>query len=154
MKYFTLAVISSMSGIQEATEHLSHGRYTLIYTPLEKLMRLFKVVNILLNSGALTIHASFLVGGVLILSCIILVGLFALQHSGTHRVGFLFAPIVTIWLISIFLIGLYNTIFWNPKIVSALSPYYIIKFFKETGKDGWVSLGGVLLSIAGMIHVY
>lgn len=33
--------------------------------------------------------------------------------------------------------------------MSALSPYYIIKFFKETGKDGWVSLGGVLLSIAG-----
>ncbi|KAG5570537.1 hypothetical protein H5410_060303 [Solanum commersonii] len=107
-----MSVISSMSGIQAATEHLSHG-------------------------------------GVLILSCIVLVGLFALQHSGTHRVGFLFAPIVTIWLISIFLIGLYNTIFWNPKIVSALSPYYIIKFFKETGKDGWVSLGGVLLSIAG-----
>lgn len=107
-----MSVMSSMSGIQAATEHLSHG-------------------------------------GVLILSCIILVGLFALQHSGTHRVGFLFAPIVTIWLISIFLIGLYNTIFWNPKIVSALSPYYIIKFFKETGKDGWVSLGGVLLSIAG-----
>ncbi|PHT54638.1 hypothetical protein CQW23_03124 [Capsicum baccatum] len=107
------------------------------------------IQNILLQSETLTIRASFLVGGVLILSCIILVGLFALQHSGTHRVGFLFAPIVTIWLISIFLIGLYNTIFWNPKIVSALSPYYIIKFFKETGKDGWVSLGGVLLSIAG-----
>lgn len=89
----------------------------------------------------------------LLLSCIILVGLFALQHSGTHRVGFLFAPIVTIWLISIFVIGLYNTIFWNPKIVSALSPYYIIKFFKETGKDGWISLGGVLLSIAGTVHI-
>nr|XP_016473348.1 PREDICTED: potassium transporter 4-like [Nicotiana tabacum] len=88
-------------------------------------------------------------GGVLLLSCIILVGLFALQHSGTHRVGFLFAPIVTSWLIAIFVIGLYNTIFWNPKIVFALSPYYVIKFFKETGKDAWISLGGVLLSIAG-----
>ncbi|CAH9075552.1 unnamed protein product [Cuscuta epithymum] len=88
-------------------------------------------------------------GAVLLITCIILVGLFALQHVGTHRVAFLFAPIVSIWLISIFSLGLYNTIVWNPKIVSALSPYYIIKFFRHTGKDGWISLGGVLLSVTG-----
>ncbi|RZC60401.1 hypothetical protein C5167_022161 [Papaver somniferum] len=86
---------------------------------------------------------------VILLACIILVGLFALQHCGTHKVAFLFAPIVVIWLISIFGIGLYNTIYWNPKIVFALSPHYIIKFFRETGKDGWIALGGILLSITG-----
>ncbi|KAI3929487.1 hypothetical protein MKX01_025655 [Papaver californicum] len=86
---------------------------------------------------------------VILLACVILVGLFALQHCGTHRVAFLFAPIVVIWLISIFAIGLYNTIYWNPKIVFALSPHYIIKFFRETGKDGWIALGGILLSITG-----
>ncbi|XP_021822984.1 potassium transporter 4 [Prunus avium] len=88
-------------------------------------------------------------GELLLLACVILVGLFALQHCGTHRVAFLFAPIVIIWLISIFAIGLYNTIHWNPAIVRALSPYYIVKFFRETGKDGWISLGGILLSITG-----
>ncbi|KAK4349356.1 hypothetical protein RND71_032111 [Anisodus tanguticus] len=91
-------------------------------------------------------------GEVLMLSCLILVGLFALQHAGTHRVGFLFAPIVIVWLISIFGIGLYNIIFWNPKIVYALSPYYIIKFFRETRKHGWISLGGVLLSVAESVY--
>ncbi|XP_059643614.1 potassium transporter 4 [Cornus florida] len=88
-------------------------------------------------------------GEVLLLTCVILVGLFALQHCGTHKVAFMFAPIVIIWLISIFATGLYNIIHWNPKIVRAISPYYIIKFFSETGKDGWISLGGVLLSITG-----
>ncbi|OWM67556.1 potassium transporter 4 [Punica granatum] len=88
-------------------------------------------------------------GECLLISCVIIVGLFALQHCGTHRVAFVFAPIVIIWLFSIFSIGLYNTIHWNPKIVRALSPYYVVKFFKETGKDGWISLGGVLLSITG-----
>ncbi|BBH09572.1 K+ uptake transporter 3 [Prunus dulcis] len=88
-------------------------------------------------------------GELLLLACVILVGLFALQHCGTHRVAFLFAPIVIIWLISIFAIGLYNTIHWNPAIVRALSPHYIVKFFRETGKDGWISLGGILLSITG-----
>ncbi|CAA2992651.1 potassium transporter 4-like [Olea europaea subsp. europaea] len=88
-------------------------------------------------------------GEVLLLACVILIGLFALQHFGTHKVAFLFAPVVILWLISIFAIGLYNTIHWNPKIVFGLSPHYIIKFFSETGKDGWISLGGVLLSITG-----
>ncbi|XP_019161785.1 PREDICTED: potassium transporter 4-like [Ipomoea nil] len=88
-------------------------------------------------------------GEVLLITCIILVGLFALQHFGTHRVAFLFAPIIIIWLVSMFALGLYNTIFWNPEIVSALSPHYIIKFFRVTGRDGWISLGGVLLSVAG-----
>ncbi|XP_047310352.1 potassium transporter 4 [Impatiens glandulifera] len=86
---------------------------------------------------------------VLLIVCVILVGLFTLQHYGTHRVAFLFAPIIIIWLFSIAAIGLYNTIHWNPSILRALSPYYIIKFFKETGKDGWISLGGVLLCITG-----
>ncbi|XP_050270590.1 potassium transporter 4 [Quercus robur] len=88
-------------------------------------------------------------GELLLIACVILVGLFALQHFGTHRVAFMFAPVVIIWLVSIFSIGLYNTISWNPKVVRALSPYYIIKFFRETGKDGWISLGGILLSITG-----
>lgn len=89
-------------------------------------------------------------GELLLIACVILVGLFALQHCGTHRVAFMFAPIVIIWLFSIFSIGLYNTIHWNPDIVRAISPYYIINFFKETGKDGWISLGGVLLAITGI----
>lgn len=90
-----------------------------------------------------------LVGEVLLLVCVILVGLFALQHCGTNKVAFLFAPVVLLWLISILAVGLFNVIYWNPKVVTALSPHYIIKFFRETGKDGWISLGGVLLAITG-----
>lgn len=88
-------------------------------------------------------------GELLFLACVILVGLFALQHCGTHRVAFMFAPIVIIWLISILFIGLYNIIHWNPKIIHAISPLYIIKFFRVTGQDGWISLAGVLLSVTG-----
>ncbi|XP_042492130.1 potassium transporter 4-like [Macadamia integrifolia] len=86
---------------------------------------------------------------VLFLACVILVCLFALQHYGTHKVAFLFAPIVIIWLVSIFIIGLYNTLYWNPMVFAALSPTYIVKFFRQTGKEGWISLGGILLSITG-----
>jgi len=57
----------------------------------------------------------------------------------------MFAPIVVLWLLSIGIIGLYNIIRWNPRICLALSPHYIVKYFKTTGKDGWIALGGVLL---------
>ncbi|GMI87788.1 K+ uptake permease 6 [Hibiscus trionum] len=82
-------------------------------------------------------------------ACIILIGLFALQHYGTHRVGFLFAPVVLLWLLCISAIGLYNIIHWNPHVYRALSPYYMYKFFRKTQRGGWMSLGGILLCITG-----
>ncbi|OMO65933.1 potassium transporter [Corchorus olitorius] len=84
------------------------------------------------------------------ISCVILVGLFTLQHYGTRRVGFLFAPILLAWLFCISAIGIYNIIHWNPRVLSALSPYYVYNFFKKTGKDGWSSLGGIFLCITGL----
>eukprot|EP01018_Ginkgo_biloba_P013751 Gb_08428 [translate_table: standard] len=91
------------------------------------------------------LHENYVVA----IACVILVGLFALQHYGTRRVGFLFAPIVITWLICISGIGIYNIIHWNPKVFRAVSPYYMYNFFRKTGVDGWVSLGGIILCITG-----
>jgi K+ transporter len=83
-------------------------------------------------------------------ACCILAGLFALQHVGTRRVAFLFAPIVLAWLFCISSIGIYNIVQYNPRgIWSALSPAYMYKFLKTAGKDGWISLGGVVLCVTG-----
>uniref|UniRef100_A0A5B6YFQ7 Potassium transporter n=1 Tax=Davidia involucrata TaxID=16924 RepID=A0A5B6YFQ7_DAVIN len=82
-------------------------------------------------------------------ACVILVFLFALQHYGTHRVGFLFAPVVITWLLCISAIGVYNIFHWNPHVYQALSPYYMYKFLKKTQRGGWMSLGGILLCITG-----
>ncbi|KAK7373259.1 hypothetical protein VNO80_06659 [Phaseolus coccineus] len=82
-------------------------------------------------------------------ACVILIFLFALQHYGTHRVGFLFAPVVLTWLLCISCIGMYNILHWNPHVYEALSPYYMFKFLKKTQRGGWMSLGGILLCITG-----
>ncbi|WRX19355.1 Potassium transporter - like 10 [Theobroma cacao] len=92
-------------------------------------------------------------GVVVVIACILLVGLFVLQHRGTYRVAFMFAPILILWSLCIAAIGLYNIIKWNPRIYEALSPYYIYKFFRDTGRDGWISLGGVLLCITGKSEI-
>ncbi|KAL8528242.1 hypothetical protein ACS0TY_005883 [Phlomoides rotata] len=82
-------------------------------------------------------------------ACTILVFLFYLQHYGTHRIGFLFGPIVITWLFCISAIGVYNIFHWNPHVYQALSPYYMYKFLKKTKRRGWMSLGGILLCITG-----
>ncbi|CAI9107005.1 OLC1v1006269C1 [Oldenlandia corymbosa var. corymbosa] len=95
---------------------------------------------------ATNLHENYVV----VISCIILVILFSIQHHGTNRVAFLFAPIVASWLLCISGIGIYNIMKWNPQIYRALSPYYMLKFLKQRGWEGWVSLGGVVLSITGV----
>lgn len=87
---------------------------------------------------------------IIFIACMILIGLFSLQHYGTHKVGFLFAPILIAWLCCISGLGIYNIFKWNPSVCRAMSPYYIYNFFKETGKDGWSSLGGIILCITGL----
>ncbi|KAF3431300.1 hypothetical protein FNV43_RR26031 [Rhamnella rubrinervis] len=82
-------------------------------------------------------------------ACIILICLFALQHYGTHRVGFLFAPVVMTWLLCISVIGVYNIFRWDHHVYRALSPYYMYVFLKKTQRQGWKSLGGILLCITG-----
>ncbi|KAG0556711.1 hypothetical protein M758_11G071500 [Ceratodon purpureus] len=89
-----------------------------------------------------------------IVSCIILVLLFGLQQMGTHRVSFLFAPIILAWLVCSAAIGVYNVIVWNPSILKAINPYYMYYFFNQDGREGWISLGGVLLCITGAEAMY
>ncbi|CAL5189684.1 unnamed protein product [Lathyrus oleraceus] len=91
---------------------------------------------------------------VAIVSCIILVGLFSIQHHGTHRVAFLFAPVVAAWLLCISGVGIYNIFRWNRQVYRALSPVYMYRFLKTNGMEGWLSLSGVVLSITGVETMY
>uniref|UniRef100_A0ACD5WGP0 Uncharacterized protein n=1 Tax=Avena sativa TaxID=4498 RepID=A0ACD5WGP0_AVESA len=107
-------------------------------------------MSVLSSFAGLQVHCHALTNGeVVILSCIVLVGLFTLQHWGTQRVAFLFAPVVIIWLLCLGALGIYNIVVWNPRVFYALSPTYLVRFFMRTGKEGWIALGGVLLSMTG-----
>ncbi|XP_078435395.1 potassium transporter 1 isoform X2 [Wolffia australiana] len=86
------------------------------------------------------------------ISCMILVGLFSLQHFGTHRVAFVFAPIVAVWSLAICSIGVYNIARWNPGVFRAISPSYLVRFLRATGAQGWASLAGVVLCITALGH--
>ncbi|KAL0737998.1 hypothetical protein Bca4012_014208 [Brassica carinata] len=87
-------------------------------------------------------------------SVVILIGLFSMQHYGTDKVGWLFAPIVLIWFLFIGATGIYNICKHDTRVLKAFSPTYIYLYFKRRGQDGWISLGGILLSITGTEALY
>lgn len=91
---------------------------------------------------------------IVVVAVFILIGLFCLQHHGPDKVGWLFAPIVLLWFILIGGIGIYNILKHDKTVLRAFSPLHIYWYFKRRGKDGWTSLGGIMLSITGDSSLY
>ncbi|ONK78290.1 uncharacterized protein A4U43_C02F16730 [Asparagus officinalis] len=88
-------------------------------------------------------------GEIAIISIIILIMLFSVQRFGIDKVGYVFAPVILLWFSLIGGIGLYNLFKHDVTVLRAFNPMYIIDYFKRNGKEGWISLGGVVLCITG-----
>ncbi|KAG8657497.1 hypothetical protein MANES_03G073300v8 [Manihot esculenta] len=86
---------------------------------------------------------------VVFVAVVILVGLFCMQHHGIDRVGWLFAPVVFLWFLLIGGIGIFNIWKYDKGVLKAFSPVYICRYFRSGGRDNWLSLGGIMLSITG-----
>ncbi|KAL7610953.1 potassium transporter 10 isoform X1 [Lactuca sativa] len=107
-------------------------------------------ISVLSASGGIKIdHPRMSNDVVVLVSVIILLFLFSLQHYGPDKVGWLFAPIVLLWFLLIGGIGIFNICKYDKGILRAFSPVYIFHYFKRRGKNGWISLGGIMLSITG-----
>lgn len=107
-------------------------------------------ISVLSASGGIKVdHPKMSNDVVVLVAVVILVGLFSLQHYGTDRVGWLFAPIVLLWFLMIGGIGVFNIWKYDSSVLKAFSPVYLYRYLKGGGKDGWTSLGGIMLSITG-----
>ncbi|CAL9053497.1 probable potassium transporter 11 [Musa acuminata AAA Group] len=85
---------------------------------------------------------------IIIVAVIILIGLFSMQHYGTDRVGWLFAPIVLLWFVMIGVIGAMNIWKYDHSVLRAFSPVCVYWYLRR-GHNIWTSLGGIILSITG-----
>ncbi|MBA0872324.1 hypothetical protein Goshw_011435 [Gossypium schwendimanii] len=83
---------------------------------------------------------------------LILFTLFYAQQFGTDKVGFSFALILTFWFLLLIGIGFYNLHAYGFGVLRAVNPYYIVHYFRRRGKEGWISLGGVVLSTTGPMY--
>ncbi len=93
--------------------------------------------------------APYIVG----LSALVLVGLFALQSQGSERIGKLFGPIMTVWFLTIGLLGL-GGILGHPGVLVALDPRYGFSYLFGHGFTGFLVLGAVFLCATGAEALY
>ncbi|XP_075091234.1 potassium transporter 11 isoform X2 [Nicotiana tabacum] len=107
-------------------------------------------ISVLSASGGIKVdHPKMSNDVVVVVAVIILVGLFSLQHYGTDRVGWLFAPIVLLWFLLVGGIGIFNIWKYDSSVLRAFSPVCIYRYFRRRKKEAWTSLGGIMLSITG-----
>src|SRR5258708_5423570 len=90
---------------------------------------------------------------VLSLSVAVLVGVFALQPLGTAQIGRLFGPVMTIWFVTIGVLGLFG-ILRHPGVLAALDPRYGVAYLFGHGLTGFLVLGGVFLCATGAEALY
>ncbi|KAG0533187.1 hypothetical protein BDA96_04G171100 [Sorghum bicolor] len=71
------------------------------------------------------------------------------KRFGTDKVGYSFAPIISVWFVLIAGTGMYNLAAHDATVLRAFNPMYIVDYFRRNGKEAWVSLGGAVLCITG-----
>ncbi|MSR75797.1 MAG: potassium transporter Kup [Planctomycetes bacterium] len=90
---------------------------------------------------------------VLPLTIMVLFALFAVQKSGTGKMGRVFGPVMLVWFGALATLGLLS-ILKQPEVLAALNPLYAIEFFSSNGWHAFVALGAVVLCITGGEALY
>jgi KUP system potassium uptake protein len=87
------------------------------------------------------------------LTCLILVGLFAMQSRGTAKVAAYFGPITVLWFLVLALGGLMHIVD-DPSVLKAFNPWPGMKFIGSHGLIGLTIMGLVFLAVTGAEALY
>lgn len=83
---------------------------------------------------------------------VILSLLFFFQRFGTQKVGGVFGPVMTVWFVTLFALGIYYVIQF-PAVLNALNPKYAYNLMVEYPHGFWL-LGAVFLATTGAEALY
>jgi KUP system potassium uptake protein len=87
------------------------------------------------------------------LTCLVLLGLFAIQRRGTGGIGAIFGPVMIAWFVCIGALGAWH-VAHNPAVLVALSPHWGADYFVRHGFRGIPILGVVVLAVTGGEALY
>ena len=110
-------------------------------------------ISVLSAVEGLTVASPAFEPGVVPITCLILLGLFAIQKQGTGRVGRLFGPIMLVWFLTLAGLGLYQVV-QRPDVLGAILPWHGVEFFQRHGLHGLLILGSVVLVVTGGEALY
>jgi KUP system potassium uptake protein len=111
------------------------------------------VVSVLGAMEGLSVASPALQPYVVPLSIVILVALFLVQSRGTAGVGKVFGPVMVVWFAVLGILGLLQVI-RMPEVLYAINPIHGIRFFADTGWEGYLVLGSVVLVVTGGEALY
>jgi len=83
---------------------------------------------------------------------VILSLLFFFQRFGTYRIGSTFGPMMAVWFVMLFVMGL-SQIMNSPDVIKALSPHYAYALLVKYPHGFWL-LGAVFLATTGAEALY
>lgn len=93
-------------------------------------------------------------GKVILITLLIISGLFSIQHAGTSKIGKAFGPVMLVWFSFLGVTGLLH-IFENPVVLSAFNPVHAVRIlFSPANKRGFMILGSVFLAATGAEALY
>ena len=90
---------------------------------------------------------------VVIISTVILIGIFAVQRLGTGRIASIYGPVMALWFLSIAVAGAVSAA-QRPMVFAAIDPRHAIGFLTHNGWTGILVLGAVVLCVSGVEALY
>jgi KUP system potassium uptake protein len=88
-----------------------------------------------------------------IIACVILAGLFWMQHKGTKTIGKMFGPVMLVWFAALAGTGLWHLID-APVVLQALNPLHGLRLLASHPIHAMTVLGVVILAITGAEALY
>ncbi|MBS0327707.1 MAG: potassium transporter Kup [Proteobacteria bacterium] len=87
------------------------------------------------------------------LTLLILIVLFAAQRRGTASLGAVFGPIMSVWFVTIGVLGVHG-IAANVEVLEAFNPGYAVRFAIDNPGTAFVAMGAVVLAVTGTEALY
>ena len=87
------------------------------------------------------------------LTLAIIIALFAVQRSGTDRIGKAFGPVMLAWFATIASLGVFRLI-ERPGVLRSINPLWGLQLLAEDPRKGFFLLGSVVLAVTGAEALY
>ena len=110
-------------------------------------------ISVLSATEGLALLDSAFEGTAVPLTVVILAILFLVQYRGTHTIGKIFGPVMTVWFVLIGGLGIYRFMA-EPSVIKALSPIYALEFIANNGTKTFLVLASVILCVTGAEALY
>lgn len=90
---------------------------------------------------------------IVLITCLILAGLFWVQHKGSKTIGGIFGPVMLVWFATLAVLGFWQ-ILKEPHVFAALNPLLGLNLLITHPAGAVVILGSVVLTVTGAEALY